>query len=91
MDYCSCHTTRQPSKTSKHLQALVAPKGAVFYWSSQTSVHLLFLAAQQQLARPRAPEPCDAVKKLFLRLGLNFSAKEMLQLVPKKFNRVEIG
>ena len=39
---------------------------------------------------PLAPEPRDATKKLFFRLRLNFSAKEMLQLVPKKFDRVEI-
>ena len=38
--------------------ALVAPKGAVFYWSSRTSVRLLFLAAQQQLARPFAGAEC---------------------------------
>lgn len=37
------------------------------------------------------PKPRDAVKKLLFCLRLNFSAKEMLQLVPKKLDRVEIG
>lgn len=38
--------------------ALVAPKGAIFLFNSQTSVYLLFLAAQQQLTRPFAGAEC---------------------------------
>ena len=86
---------------------LVAPKGAVFFIEAAELVSaclsLLLNNNWQDLLQvpnvcqallcvnPLAPEPPDAVKKLFFCLRLNFCAKEMLSLVPKKFDRVEIG